>query len=72
MDCPDHGVVTRCEPLVKGHGHQSFVLETSSQNTLLLKIALRKEQLDYFRTTGQAAMLADYQRRFEPWLAESA
>jgi aminoglycoside phosphotransferase (APT) family kinase protein len=42
---PACGGVTRAEPLTKGHGHQSFVLKTRSNATLLLKIALRHDQL---------------------------
>jgi aminoglycoside phosphotransferase (APT) family kinase protein len=50
--------LTRCEPLVKGHGHQSFVLETSSGPALLLKIARRREQLDRMRSLGRVLELA--------------
>jgi aminoglycoside phosphotransferase (APT) family kinase protein len=47
---PAQGEVTGFRPLTKGHGHQSFVLETSSSATLLLKIALRCEQLGKMRS----------------------
>ena len=40
----DHGEVIAVEPLLKGHGHQSFVVRTP-KGQLLLKIALRPEQL---------------------------
>ena len=33
------------EPLLKGYGHQSFVIQTTARGPLLLKIALRSEQL---------------------------
>lgn len=38
---PAYGEVIQFHPLIKGHGHQSFILETSSKTNLLLKIALR-------------------------------
>ena len=41
---PACGDVTGVEPLLKGHGHQSFVVHTTKAD-LLLKIALRAEQL---------------------------
>jgi aminoglycoside phosphotransferase (APT) family kinase protein len=55
---PSCGDVTRCRPLDRGHGHQSFVVETSSDATLLLKIALRSEQRDKMTSLRQALQLA--------------
>ena len=52
------GEVIRCVPLLKGHGHQSFILETSSGVTLLFKIALRAEQLDKMRSLSTVLELA--------------
>jgi aminoglycoside phosphotransferase (APT) family kinase protein len=53
-----YGAVTRLHPLVKGHGHQSFVLETRSNTSLLLKIALRAEQLGRMKSLRQVLELA--------------
>src|SRR5207244_2002697 len=47
---PAHGALIRIEPLIKGHGHQSFVLQMTAGSTLLLKIALRSEQLGKMRS----------------------
>jgi hypothetical protein len=44
----------RVEPLTKGHGHQSFVLETRSNTTLLLKIALRHDQLGKMKSCAMS------------------
>ncbi|HEU4371594.1 MAG TPA: aminoglycoside phosphotransferase family protein [Methylomirabilota bacterium] len=55
---PACGEVIRLQPLIKGHGHQSFVLETSSKTTLLLKIALRNEQLGKMKSLRVALELA--------------
>ena len=55
---PACGAVIQCHPLIKGHGHQSFVLETSSQTTLLLKIALRTEQLGKMTSLRRVLALA--------------
>ena len=45
------------EPLRKGHGHQSFVIETSAAK-VLLKIALRGEQGDKMKSLGHILALA--------------
>ena len=50
--------LTSCTPLAKGHGHQSFVLEIGSGPPVLLKIALRRGQLDRMRSLGQVLDLA--------------
>src|SRR3989449_6217899 len=55
---PACGDLTTCHPLIKGHGHQSFVLETSSKANLLLKIALRTDQLGKMRSLRQVLELA--------------
>jgi len=55
---PACGEVTQLHPLVKGHGHQSFVVETSANTTLLLKIALRREQLAKMQSLRQVLELA--------------
>jgi aminoglycoside phosphotransferase (APT) family kinase protein len=55
---PAHGGVTEVHPLVKGHRHQSFVLETGSRTSLLLKIAWRREQLDQMRSMREGLALA--------------
>lgn len=54
---PAHGALTRLQPLRKGHGHQSFVLETSANTHLLLKIALRSAQLGKMRSLRQVLEL---------------
>ncbi len=50
---PGYGEVTQIHSLIKGHGHQSFVLETSSKTNLLLKIALGNEQLGKMKSLRQ-------------------
>ena len=45
------------EPLLKGHGHQSFVVR-STKTEFLLKIALRAEQLGKMRSLRQVLELA--------------
>ncbi len=50
--------MTQFRPLTKGHGHQSFILETSSKINLLLKIALRSEQLGKMKSLRQVLELA--------------
>lgn len=54
---PACGDLATCHPLIKGHGHQSFVLETSSNAQLLLKIALRIDQLGKMRALRHALEL---------------
>lgn len=54
---PAYGDVIQLHPLIKGHGHQSFVLETSSNTDLLLKIAWRREQLGKMKSLGQVLAL---------------
>ena len=59
---PACGDLTTCHPLIKGHGHQSFVLETNSKANLLLKIALRTDQLGKMKSLRHVLELAaDYQ-----------
>jgi aminoglycoside phosphotransferase (APT) family kinase protein len=55
---PAHGDVTQVHPLLKGHGHQSFVLETGSGVSVLLKIALRLDQAAKMRSLGHVLALA--------------
>src|SRR2546425_5549215 len=55
---PDCGDLTTCHPLIKGHGHQSFVLETNSKANLLLKIALRTDQLGKMKSLRHVLGLA--------------
>ena len=55
---PVYGEVTRSRPLGKGHGHQSFVLESRTDTNLLLKIALRTEQLGRMKSLRQVLELA--------------
>jgi aminoglycoside phosphotransferase (APT) family kinase protein len=55
---PAYGDVIQFHPLNKGHGHQSFVLETSSQTTLLLKIAWGTDQLGKMKSLRQVLELA--------------
>jgi len=55
---PACGDVTRCRPLDKGHGHQSFIVETRSDTTLLMKIALRPDQRDKMTSLRHALQLA--------------
>src|SRR5437867_12744863 len=55
---PAFGDMTQFRPLIKGHGHQSFILETSSKINLLLKIALRSEQLGKMKSLRQVLELA--------------
>ena len=55
---PAFGDMTQFRPLTKGHGHQSFILETSSKINLLLKIALRSEQLGKMKSLRQVLELA--------------
>ena len=56
---PAYGAVIQFHPLTKGHGHQSFILETGSKTNLLLKIALRSEQLGKMRSLRQVLALAE-------------
>ena len=42
---PDCGAIAAVEPLLKGHGHESFVVHSAARGDVLLKIALRPEQL---------------------------
>jgi aminoglycoside phosphotransferase (APT) family kinase protein len=44
--------------LIKGHGHESFVLETTSHVNLLLKIAWRADQLGKMRSLRRILELA--------------
>ena len=55
---PAHGGITQVRPLLKGHGHQSFVLETGSGATVLLKIALRMDQAAKMKSLGRVLDLA--------------
>jgi aminoglycoside phosphotransferase (APT) family kinase protein len=55
---PSAGDLLRIEPLLKGHGHQSFVLETSVGSSLLLKIALRDDQRGKLKSLCRALELA--------------
>src|SRR5437879_12239697 len=55
---PGCGDVTLLHPLIKGHGHQSFVLETDSKATLLLKISLRSDQLGKMKSLRHVLELA--------------
>jgi aminoglycoside phosphotransferase (APT) family kinase protein len=55
---PAHGGVTQIRPLLKGHGHQSFVVETGSKGTVLLKIALRMDQAAKMKSLGRVLELA--------------
>ena len=55
---PAAGAVTAVEPLLKGHGHQSFVVRTTAGGDLLLKIALRGEQLGKMRSLHHVLELA--------------
>jgi hypothetical protein len=51
---PAHGDVIQFHPLSKGHGHQSFIVETSSRANLLLKIALRRDRLLYWTSLAHS------------------
>jgi aminoglycoside phosphotransferase (APT) family kinase protein len=55
---PGYGGVKHLEPLLRGHGHQSFVLDTRAGERLLLKIALRGDQLGRMRALRGALDLA--------------
>jgi aminoglycoside phosphotransferase (APT) family kinase protein len=55
---PGHGEVAQVRPLIKGHGHQSFVVETRANTSLLLKIALRREQRAKMQSLRQVLELA--------------
>lgn len=55
---PAYGAVTGVRPLLKGYGHQSFVLETRSGTTILLKIAWRAEQLRPMKALREVLQLA--------------
>ena len=55
---PAFGEVTGVEPLLKGHGHQSFVVHTTETGDLLLKIALRGEQLGKMKSLHQVLQVA--------------
>jgi aminoglycoside phosphotransferase (APT) family kinase protein len=55
---PSAGDLLRIEPLLKGHGHQSFVLETSVGTSLLLKIALRDDERGKLKSLCRALELA--------------
>ena len=59
------------DPFLAGYG--SNPLATSAAR-VCLHAALGLEMLSglvYFTTTGQPAMVEDYRRRFERWLAEN-
>ena len=55
---PACGAVTGSSLLTTGHGHQSFVLETSSRTTVLLTIARRREPLGTMRSWRRVLELA--------------
>ncbi len=55
---PAGGGLTRCTPLFKGHGHQSFIVQTRSGGPVLLKIALRREQAATLRSLCHTLELA--------------
>jgi len=57
---PTCGDLSTCQPLIKGHRHQSFVLETTSNASLLLKIAWRADQLGKMRSLRHVLELAAY------------